>query len=243
MDADINEQGTGGSGTTADATVASGAGASGVPGGAGGVPGGAGGVPGGTSGDATLPSREEAWALLCEWVQTESLRRHCLAVEASMRGQAALRGEPEDLWGITGLLHDMDYERYPDLHTGHPRMGMAEFERRGYPPELIRGVASHADYLGVSRDSDMEKTLAAVDELSGFVLACAYVRPQGIHGLGAKSVRKKMKQPSFAAAVSREEMTANAEVLGVEMDTLIEQVVAGLEPHAQVLGIDGAAAA
>jgi putative nucleotidyltransferase with HDIG domain len=189
---------------------------------------------------AGLPTREQAWELLCEWVQTESLRRHCLAVEASMRGQARLRGGDEELWGITGLLHDMDYERHPDLETGHPRMAMAEFERRGFPPALIRGVASHADYLGVSRDSEMEKALAAVDELSGFVLACSYVRPQGVHGLAAKSVRKKMKQPSFAAAVSRAEMTHNAEALGVELDTLIEQVVEALTPHDVALGIEGA---
>ena len=189
------------------------------------------------------PSRDAAWKLLTEWVQSESLRRHCLAVEASMREQARLRGGDEELWGLTGLLHDLDYERHPDLETGHPRIAVAELEKLGYPPELVRGVASHADFMGVSRDSDMEKALAAVDELSGFVLACAYVRPQGIHGLTPKSVRKKLKQPSFAAAVNREDMVRGAEDLGVDFDELVSQVVAALEPQAQTLGIDGAEAA
>jgi putative nucleotidyltransferase with HDIG domain len=188
-------------------------------------------------------SREDAWQLLTEWVQSESLRRHCLAVEAAMRAQARLRGVDEELWGLTGLLHDLDYERHPDLETGHPRVALAELEKLGYPPELIRGVASHADFMGVSRDSDMEKALAAVDELSGFVVACAYVRPQGIHGLAPKSVRKKLKQPSFAAAVNREDISRGAQELGVDFDELVLQVVGALEPHAQALGIDGAEAA
>ena len=188
-------------------------------------------------------SRDGAWQLLTEWVESESLRRHCLAVEAAMRHQARLRGGDEDLWGLTGLLHDLDYERHPDLGTGHPRIAVAELEKLGYPPELVRGVASHADFMGVSRDSEMEKALAAVDELSGFVLACAYVRPQGIHGLTPKSVRKKLKQPSFAAAVSREDIAHGAEELGVDVDELVRQVIEALEPHAHVLGIDGAEAA
>lgn len=188
-------------------------------------------------------SRDAALALLEEWVQSESLRRHCLAVEAAMRAQARLRGGDEELWGLTGLLHDLDYERHPDLETGHPRHAIAELERLGYPPELVRGVASHADFMGVSRDSDMEKALAAVDELCGFILACAYVRPQGIHGLTPKSVRKKLKQPSFAAAVNREDIARGAEDLGVDFDELVAQVIAALEPHAQLLGVDGAPAA
>ncbi len=188
-------------------------------------------------------SRDAAMALLEDWVQSESLRRHCLAVEAAMRAQARLRGGDEELWGLTGLLHDLDYERHPDLGTGHPRMAIAELERLGYPPELVRGVASHADFLGVSRDSDMEKALAAVDELCGFILACAYVRPQGIHGLTPKSVRKKLKQPSFAAAVSREDIARGAEELGADFDELVAQVIAALEPHARLLGVDGEPAA
>jgi putative nucleotidyltransferase with HDIG domain len=191
----------------------------------------------------SLPSREAALELLREWVQSESLRRHCLAVEAAMRDQARRRGADEDLWGITGLLHDLDYERHPDRATGHPRVAMAELERRGYPPVLIRAVASHADYMGVPRESELELALAAVDELSGFVLACSYVRPQGINGLTAKSVRKKLRQPSFAAAVSREELTGGAEQLGVELDVLIAEVIEALEPHADELGIEGQAPA
>lgn len=185
------------------------------------------------------PSRDAAWSLLTEWVDSESLRRHCLAVEASMRAMAAERGGDVELWGVTGLLHDMDYERYPDLETGHPRMGMAELERLGYPQEMIRAIASHADYMGVSRDSDLEKSLFAVDELSGFVLACAYVRPQGIHGLTPKSVKKKLKTVAFAAAVSREDVRRGAEELGVELDDLIRLVVGALEERADELGLHG----
>jgi putative nucleotidyltransferase with HDIG domain len=185
---------------------------------------------------STLPSREEALALLDEWVQAEPLRRHCLAVEAAMRDQARRRGADEELWGLTGLLHDLDYERHPDLESGHPRYAMAEFERRGYPPELIRAVASHADYMGVSRESEMERALAAVDELSGFVLACAYVRPEGLTGMTAKSVRKKLKQPSFAAAVSREDVSRGAEELGIELDELITEVIGALAAAPSVAG-------
>jgi putative nucleotidyltransferase with HDIG domain len=193
--------------------------------------------------DQRLPSREQALALLEEWVASESLRRHCVAVEAAMRSQARARGGDEQLWGLCGLLHDLDYERYPDVHTGHPRMAMAELERRGYPRELIRAVGSHADYLQIPRESEMERALAAVDELSGFILACAYVRPDGIHGLSAKSVRKKLKQPSFAAAVNREDITRGAQELGVELNELIVAIVAALQPLAVELGVAGNAAA
>ncbi|HEV8151691.1 MAG TPA: HDIG domain-containing protein, partial [Solirubrobacteraceae bacterium] len=118
-------------------------------------------------------SRDEAWSLLTEWVESESLRRHCLAVETAMRAYAKARGEDEEQWGVVGLLHDMDYERHPDLETGHPRVALAELEKMDVDPVVIRAIASHADFLGVSRDSPMEKTLYAVDELSGFLLACA----------------------------------------------------------------------
>jgi putative nucleotidyltransferase with HDIG domain len=182
-------------------------------------------------------SREAALALLDEWVSSESLRRHCLAVEASMRAQARQRDADEELWGVCGLLHDLDYERFPDPETGHPRLAMAELERLGYPPELVRAIGSHADYLGIARESEMEHALAAVDELSGFVLACAYVRPDGLHGLGAKSVRKKLKQPSFAAAVSRDDIARGASELGVELSELIEAVVAALADVAPALGL------
>jgi putative nucleotidyltransferase with HDIG domain len=185
-------------------------------------------------------SRGEAWVLFCAWTESPSLRKHVLAVEASMRAYARRFGEDEELWGVVGLLHDLDYERHPDLETGHPRYAMAELERLGQPPELVRAIASHADYLGVSRDSLMEKALYAVDELSGFVMACAYVRPQGVHGLGAKSVRKKLKQASFAAAVDRQELRRGAQDLGVDFDEHIDVVVAALEAHADDLELHGA---
>jgi putative nucleotidyltransferase with HDIG domain len=180
-------------------------------------------------------SRDAAWDLLCEWTESDSLRRHMLAVEAAMRAYARRFGEDEELWGLTGLLHDLDYERYPDLGTGHPRMALEELERRGYPPELVRAVASHADFLGVSRDSPMEKTLFAVDELCGFVLAVAYVRPEGLDGMTPKSVKKKLKQPSFAAAVSRDDVHRGAEELGVDFDEHVAFVIAALAASPQDL--------
>ena len=184
-------------------------------------------------------SRDEAWSLFSEWTQSASLRKHVLAVEVAMRAYARRFGEDEELWGLTGLLHDLDYERYPDLETGHPRYALKELDARGYPPELVRAVASHADLLEVSRDSPLEKALYAVDELCGFLMACAYVRPEGIHGLTAKSVKKKMKQPSFAAAIDREELRAGAEHLGVDFDEHVAFVVAALEEHADELELHG----
>ena len=188
-------------------------------------------------------SRDEAWDLLCEWVQSESLRRHCLAVETAMRAHARRGGEDEELWGVVGLLHDMDYERHPDLDTGHPRVALAELERMDVDPVVVHAIASHADFLGVSRDSPMEKTLFAVDELSGFLLACAYVRPEGIVGLTPKSVKKKLKQPSFAAAVNRDDVRQGAEELGVDFDEHVRFVIAALEERADELGVRGSAAA
>src|SRR5438270_7116426 len=184
-------------------------------------------------------SRQEAWNLLTEWVRSDSLRRHLLAVEGAMRAYAPRFGGDIELWGATGLIHDLDYERYPSLQDGHPRYAIRELERRGYPAELVRAVASHADFMGVPRETAMEKTLYAVDELSGFLLACAYVRPEGLTGLTPKSVRKKLKQPSFAAAVSREDVARGAAGLGVELDELIDQVIAALQPLAGELGADG----
>jgi putative nucleotidyltransferase with HDIG domain len=180
-------------------------------------------------------SRSDAWDLLCEWTESDSLRRHMLAVEAAMRAYAPRFEGDVELWGLTGLLHDLDYERYPDLTDGHPRYAMRELEQRGYPPELVRAIASHADYLGVKRISPMEKTLYAVDELSGFILACAYVRPQRLEGMTAKSVRKKLRQPSFAAAVGREELLEGAVELGVDFDEHVTFVIAALQPRADEL--------
>jgi putative nucleotidyltransferase with HDIG domain len=188
----------------------------------------------------SLPlSREEAWNLLCEWTRSDSLRRHALAVEAAMRAYARRLGEDEELWGQVGLLHDLDYERHPSLEDGHPRHALAELERLGYPPHFVRAVASHVDLLGVPRETPLERTLYAVDELSGFLAACAYVRPQGIHGMTAKSVRKKLRQPSFAAAVDRDALRRGAEDIGVEFDEHVGTVIEALEPQAQRLGLGG----
>src|ERR671939_247897 len=147
-----------------------------------------------------MPARADAWSLFCEWTQSDSLRKHVLGVEACMRSYARRWGEDEELWAVTGIVHDLDYERYPDLETGHPRHALEELRRLGYPDEVVDAVAGHATFLGVPRETDMAKALFAVDELSGFIAACALVRPTGIHGMTPKSVKKKLKQPSFAAA-------------------------------------------
>jgi len=188
-------------------------------------------------------SRDEAWALFCEWTESESLRKHVLAVEAAMRAYAERFGADPEEWGTVGILHDLDYERHPDLETGHPRKALELFEQMDLPPHWIRAVASHADFLGVSRDSPMERTLYAVDELSGFIAACAYVRPQGIHGLTPKSVKKKLKTPSFAAAVNRDDVRRGAEELGVDFDEHVAFVIAALQARADDLGLHGSEAA
>ena len=193
----------------------------------------------------SVMSRAEAWDLFREWTQSASLRKHVLAVEAAMRAYARRFGEDEEVWGVVGLLHDLDYERHPDMDAddGHPRTALRELERLGQPPEVIRAIASHADFLEVSRESRMEKTLYAVDELSGFLMACAYVRPTGIHGLTPKSVKKKLKAREFAAAVGREELRAGAEDLGVDFDEHVAFVIAALEERADELELNGSAEA
>ena len=187
-------------------------------------------------------SRDEAWSLLSEWVRSESLRRHCLAVEAAMVAFAQRGGHDAELWGVTGLLHDADYERFPDMDDaehGHPRTIIAELERRDAAAEMVRAIAAHADFLGVPPESEIDRTLVAVDELCGFLVACAYVRPEGIHGLTPKSVRKKLKQPSFAAAVSREDVRRGAELLEVEFDEHVAFVIEALEARADELELHG----
>lgn len=174
------------------------------------------------------PTRDEAWELFCEWTESESLRTHALSVEAAMTAYAREFGEDENLYAVTALVHDLDYEKHPDLETGHPRVALAELTERGYPQDVIDAVAGHADYLEVPRETRMAKTLYAVDELSGFVTAVALVRPTGFDGLKPKSVKKKLKQPSFAAAVDREQLTRGAEELGVDMDEHIAFVIAAL---------------
>ena len=182
-------------------------------------------------------SRHEAWRLFCEWTESDSLRKHVLGVEAAMRAYARERGADEELWAVTGIVHDLDYERFPDAETGHPRMAIRELERLGYPDEVIDAVAGHADYLRVPRTTPLAKTLYAVDELSGFIAACAMVRPTGIVGLTPKSVKKKLKQPSFAAGVDRGDVRRGAEELGVEFDAHLERVIAAMEARADEIGV------
>src|ERR671934_2036757 len=178
------------------------------------------------------PTRDDAWALVCEWVDSESLRKHLLGVETAMRAYARKDGEDEELWAITGLVHDLDYERYPDLETGHPRHALEELRRLGYPDEVVDAVAGHATFLNVPRETTMAKTLFAVDELSGFIAACALVRPTGIHGMTPKSVKKKLKTPSFAAGVNRDEVREGADELGVDFDEHVAKVIAAMEERA-----------
>ena len=190
---------------------------------------------------STPLSRDEAWSLFCEWTESDSLRRHVLAVEAAMRAYAERFGEDAEVWGAVGILHDLDYERFPDMDAddGHPRTAMRVLGELDVPEEWIRAIASHADFLGVPRETALEKTLFAVDELSGFLVACAVVRPQGIHGLTPKSVKKKLKQPSFAAAVDRDDVRAGAELLGIDFDEHVAFVVAALAVRADELELHG----
>jgi predicted hydrolase (HD superfamily) len=182
-------------------------------------------------------TREDAWALVCEWIDSDSLRKHVLGVEAAMRGYARRDGEDEEIWAITGLVHDLDYERYPDLETGHPRYALRELESRGYPQEIIDAVAAHADFMGVPRETRLAKTLYAVDELSGFIAACALVRPTAIEGMKPKSVRKKLKQPSFAAKVDRDQISRGIEELGVDESEHIQLVIDAMAANAAELGL------
>lgn len=183
------------------------------------------------------PTRDEAWELFCEWTESDSLRKHVLGVEAAMRAYARKYGEDEELWAATAILHDLDYEKHPDLETGHPRIALELFEEKGYPREVIDAVAGHAPFLGVPRETRMAKALYAVDELSGFVAACALVRPTGIEGMTPKSVKKKLKQPSFAAAVSRDEVREAAEELGEDFDEHLRTVIGAMEESAEELGL------
>jgi predicted hydrolase (HD superfamily) len=185
-----------------------------------------------------VPTRDDAWVLVCEWIESDSLRKHVLGVEAAMRAYARRDGEDEEKWAVTGLVHDLDYERYPDLDTGHPRYALAELEERGYPPDVIEAVAGHADFMGVPRTTRLAQTLYGVDELSGFVVACALVRPTGIEGMKPKSVRKKLKQPSFAAKVDRGQIHQGIEELGVDETEHIQIVIDALAENASELGLE-----
>jgi putative nucleotidyltransferase with HDIG domain len=183
--------------------------------------------------------RDKAWELFCEWTESESLRKHVLGVEAAMVAYAREGGEDEELWAATGILHDLDYEKFPDMDAddGHPRTALRVLREKGYPDELIDAVAGHAEFLNHPRTTPLAKTLFAVDELSGFVAACALVRPTGIVGLTPKSVKKKLKTPAFAAAVDREQMRRSAEDLGVDFDEHIQRVIGAMEARAAELGL------
>ncbi len=183
------------------------------------------------------PTREDAWNLVCEWIASDSLRKHVLGVEAAMRAYARKDGEDEELWAIAGLVHDLDYERFPDLETGHPRHALKELEARGYPEQVIDAVAGHAEFLGVPRETELAKTLFAVDELSGFISACALVRPTGIEGMTPKSVKKKLKAPSFAAGVDRDQVRRGADELGVDFDQHVAFVIEAMAERADELGL------
>jgi putative nucleotidyltransferase with HDIG domain len=182
------------------------------------------------------PTRERAWETLTRYTKSEALRRHALAVEASTRSYARRFGEDEERWAVVALLHDFDYEIHPTLDE-HPQDGAPILRDEGWPEDVIEAVLSHAEHLGLPRDTPLKKTLFACDELSGFVHACGLVRPTGLDGLEPKSVRKKLKQPSFAAGVHRDEVYAGAELLGLDLDEHIRNVVEALQPIAPSLGL------
>jgi putative nucleotidyltransferase with HDIG domain len=186
------------------------------------------------------PTREQAWDTLTRYTKSESLLRHALAVEASTRWYARSFGEDEELWGVTALLHDFDYEIHPTLDK-HPQDGAPILRDECYPEEVVEAILSHAEHLGMPRDTPLKRTLFACDELSGFVHACGLVRPAGLDGLEPKSVKKKLKQPSFAAGVHRDEVYSGAELLGIELDDHIRNVIAALQPIAPELGLRTAA--
>ena len=195
----------------------------------------AGGHPGRLA-DVSSPTREQAWDTLTRYTTSQALLRHALAVEASVRWYARHYGDDEELWGVTALLHDFDYEIHPTLDK-HPQNGAPILRDEGYPEVVIEGVLSHAEHLAIPRDTPLKKTLFACDELSGFVHACGLVRPDGIATLEAKSVRKKLKQPSFAKGVNRDDVINGAEELGVDLDEHITFVIEALQPIAPELGL------
>ncbi|MFZ0800677.1 MAG: HDIG domain-containing metalloprotein [Terriglobales bacterium] len=189
-----------------------------------------------------MKSREEAWCLLTEFTQSESLRKHALAVEACMRAYAQKLGEDQELWAAVGLLHDFDYEKYPSRED-HPYRGNEILKEQGWPDEIRRAIMSHAEYTGVTRDSAMEKALFACDELAGFITACALVKPgKSLAEVEAKSVRKKMKDKAFARSVNRDDIVNGAADLGVELEGHIAFCIEAMKRIAEQLGLDGSAA-
>ncbi len=191
--------------------------------------------------DERVPTRDEAWSLLQEYTEGESLLRHALAVEAAVIGYARLYGEEVHLWSVTALLHDFDYERWPSPED-HPFRGAEILRGKGYPEVMIRAILSHADYSGVARESRLEHTLYACDEMAGFVMAAALVRPsRSVLDLEPSSVRKRMKDKAFARAVSRDDLQRGAEALGLPLDAHIANVIASVRGEADVLGLRGSA--
>lgn len=193
----------------------------------------------------TLPTREEALALMREYTASDSLRKHMLAVEAAMRAYADRFSEDPERWGLTGLIHDFDYERYPNAaHSAteeHPAWGVNLLRQRGWPDDILAAILGHATYSGVTRETQMAKALFAVDELTGLVTATALVRPsKSVHEVDAKSVRKKMKDKAFARGVNRDDVVLGAQELGVELDEHIQFVVVAMQRSADVLGLAGA---
>jgi putative nucleotidyltransferase with HDIG domain len=191
-----------------------------------------------------MPNRKDAWSLVCEYTQSESLRKHMLAVEACVRAYARKQGADEELWGITALLHDFDYERWPNAEHSpdreHPAEGSKILRERGYSEEIIRAILSHADYCPYPRQTALEHTLFACDELAGFLTACTYVRPsKSILDLEASSVKKRMKDKAFARGVSREDVIKGAEELGVPLDEHITFCIQALRENADALGLRG----
>ncbi|HXW00217.1 MAG TPA: HDIG domain-containing protein [Anaerolineae bacterium] len=193
-----------------------------------------------------MMNRAEAWTLVCEYTQSPQLRRHMLSVEAAMRAYARYYGEDEEKWGLVGLLHDFDYERYPDVAVnGHPNTGMPILRERGVDEEIVQAILSHApEVTGVERHSKMEHTLYAVDELTGLIAAVALVRPsKDIRDVDVKAVRKKWKMKAFAPGVNREDIEAGAAALNIDLDEHIQIVLVAMQAAAAELGLDGAAAA
>ncbi len=184
-----------------------------------------------------MPDRNDAWTLLCEWTQSDALRRHALGVETVMRAMARKRGEDEELWGLAGLLHDFDYERYPEA-PDHPVKGSAVLREKGYPESMIQAILGHAPYTGVARETPMAKALFACDELTGFLFACTYVQPdRKVTSVKPSSAKKKLKDKSFARGVNRDDIRQGAEELGVDLLEHITFVLGALAGNAEALGL------
>lgn len=192
---------------------------------------------------ADMPTRAEAFALMQEYTESVNLRKHMYAVEAAMRAYARKYGEDEELWGVVGLIHDFDYERWPNDDRSpteeHPSTGVAILRERGWPDEILHAVMAHAEHTGVEPETLMARTMRAVDELTGFVVACSLVRPNGISDLRAKSVKKKLKDRSFAAAVNRDEIREYTEIIGEDLTEHIDFVIDAMRSISDTLELEG----